>query len=95
MTPFEFELMGRTVTVQLKAAGFFNDPDCCGVWDLRAHVISILDDIPEAQQEQAFYHEFCHAAFDVLGYDALSEDERLVDLLGSLMQQMISTRREA
>ena len=92
MIPFTFELMGRTVTVRLKDKEYFEDLNAVGHWNPDTHVISISDELPEEGQQQAFYHEFMHAAFDSLGQHKLSSDEKLVDQMGSLILQMLKTR---
>ena len=52
-----------------------------------------LPDLTEQQEEQTFYHEFIHAALDSLGYPDLSSNEQLVDQIGSLIQQLMKSKK--
>lgn len=92
MIPTSFDIMGRTVTVHIRPSEYFHDDDTLALWDMWTHTISIRETLPEAAREQAFYHEFMHAAFEVLGHSKLSRDEALVDSIGSLILQMLRTR---
>ena len=41
--------------------------------------------------EQAFFHEYVHKMFDFAGREDLSADERLVDICGHLIHEMLAT----
>jgi len=45
------------------------------------------------QQWQTLWHEYFHALFDVLASDALSSNEQLVDLCGTLHAQALRTTK--
>jgi len=86
--------MGRTVRVnKTKKNKFVDGSDTYGHWNPFKFEIYIADGLTSQQEDQTFYHEFVHAAFDVLGYADLSSNEQLVDQMASLIQQMIKTSK--
>jgi len=94
MIPKKFDLMGRTVKVnKIKKNKFVDSADTYGHWDSIKFEIFIVEGLTEQQEEQTFYHEFVHAAFDSLGYADLSSNEQLVDQMGSLIQQLIKSKK--
>lgn len=45
--------------------------------------------------EQSFFHEYTHKMFDFAGRSDLSEDEKLVDICGHLIHELLSTAEYA
>ena len=94
MIPKSFELLGRTIKVsKTKKGRFIDSAETFGHWDSNKFEIFIQDGLTEQQEEQTFYHEFFHAAFDSLGYTDLSANEQLVDQMASLMQQLMKSKK--
>ena len=47
--------------------------------------------LPVEIVEQAFFHEYAHKMFDFAGRSDLSDDEKLVDICGHLIHELLST----
>jgi hypothetical protein len=43
------------------------------------------------QQMQCFHHELMHCMLDILGYEELSRNEKLVDRLGNSLHQVLES----
>ena len=51
----------------------------------------ILSTCRGTNRQQVWAHEAIHAMLEIGGHDDLSQDEQLVDRLGHLLQQMLTT----
>ncbi len=65
----------------------------CGLYDHENKTIYLADDVTGSTQEQTFLHELMHCILLHTGYEELSEDEVLVDMLGELFYQFIVTKK--
>lgn len=94
--PARFDILGHTITVRLRA-DLESDAGCYGRWHPTTHLIELQD--PEATEMsasfimQVFWHEAVHAMLDLTGHEDLSSDEKLVDLLGQCIHQVLKTKR--
>jgi hypothetical protein len=50
-----------------------------------------LSTVKGSHRQQTFCHEAIHAILDIAGHEDLSRQEALVDRLGHLLQQMLTT----
>lgn len=89
--PKRFHLMGHTITVKLiPRTRWKAGKNCVGYFDPASLTIAVCSSIAPTAQEQTFWHEVTHALFFALNSD-LYEDEQLVDQLGGLLHQVISS----
>ena len=87
--PRRFELYGRTIRVvfgSLNGAAYAQ-------WEFAKDLITIDPDAPRDHRDQAFLHEFIHAALESLGREDLSIDEKFVDGLAGLVHQMLKSSK--
>jgi hypothetical protein len=61
------------------------------MWLPDRYEIHLLSTCKGTHRQQVWAHEAIHALLDVAGLDELSSDESKVDLLGHLLQQMLTT----
>lgn len=87
--PGKFELFGRTIKVVYREL----DGDTCAQWEAQKDLITIKPNLPPDLREQCFFHEFLHAAFDSLGRDDLSRNEKFVDTLAGLIHQCLKSAK--
>jgi hypothetical protein len=69
-----------------------------GLWKPNQNVIYYQKAIPEYKMspdniDQTICHEIIHSWLDKVGYENLSEDEKLVDLLGSCLNEFITSKK--
>jgi hypothetical protein len=94
--PTSFKLYGQTIKVE------FNNSVCkreevvgLAVESTNSIYLSDIDNwenkLPKDVIEQAFFHEAIHHILWKSGYKELAEDEDLVNRIGNLVHQMIST----
>ena len=89
--PKRFHLMGHTITVKrIPATRWKAGKACVGYFDPATLTIAVNSGIAATAQEQTFWHEVTHALFFALNSD-LYENEQLVDQLGGLLHQVISS----
>lgn len=65
-----------------------------GLWSRDAHTIHVQKPrrgFTKSAQLHTFWHELTHAVFETLGFDELSHNEQLVDLVGLLLLQATQT----
>ena len=90
--PKRFQLLGHTIAVKVvPPSRWKHGKGCVGIWipdDLRIEIISTAKG---SYRQVVWWHEACHAMLDLAGYENLSHDEQLVDRLGHLLQQMLTT----
>jgi len=93
--PSRFSLLGHTVTVRvLPQSKWRHGKDDVGFWDPNKYRLDVLAVQPESHRQQIFCHELMHALLDLAGRSDLSLDESLVDQLGHLLQQALTTFEE-
>jgi hypothetical protein len=89
--PARFKLMGHTITVKrIPASRWKAGKTCVGYFDPATLTIAVCSGIAASGQEQTFWHETVHAIFFALN-SPLYENEELVDQIGSLLHQIVSS----
>ena len=90
--PKTFQLLGHTITVKIvPPSKWKHGKGCVGIWFPDDYRIEILSTAKGSYRQQVWAHEVVHAMLDLAGYENLSHDEQLVDRLGHLLQQMLTT----
>lgn len=93
--PASFSILGQTISVKSKDDITYFD-DNRAVWRSRENTIYLQPaskdtPMPPEMIEQAFCHEVIHCMFDFAERPRLSKDEALVNLLGGLLHQILTT----
>ena len=90
--PKKFQLAGHTIEVRtVPRSKWRHGKTCVGIWLPDAYRIEVLASLRGSNRQQVFTHELIHALLDVAGHDDLSRNEQLVDRLGHLLQQAMTT----
>jgi hypothetical protein len=89
--PKSFKLLGHTIKVRVIPQSKWRHKGCVGIYEPDKYRISVLAVQPESHRQQVFCHEWAHALLILAGRDDLSADEKLVDQLGHLLQQSLTT----
>jgi hypothetical protein len=90
--PARFQLAGHTIRVKvIPPSKWRHGKNCVGMWLPDRYEIHLLSTCKGTHRQQVWAHEAIHALLDVAGLDELSNDESKVDLLGHLLQQMLTT----
>jgi len=93
--PTSFELFGQTITVEYRRT-LHKTHKAVGLWIPGKNKIVLQQrtktyDITDETIEQTFLHELTHALLTILGYEDLSNNEKLVDLIGNGLHQVIKS----
>lgn len=92
--PESFQLAGHTIKINcVPPSRWRHGKDCVGIWLPEKYRIDILSSCKGTHRQQVWAHEAIHAILDVAGHEDLSRDEQLVDRLGHLLQQMLTTMK--
>ena len=90
--PAQFKLAGHTITVRVvPPSKWRHGKENVGMWLPDIYRIDILSTAKGTNRQQIFCHELIHALLDVAGHTDLSHQEDLVDRLGHLLQQALSS----
>jgi hypothetical protein len=90
--PRQFQLAGHIIKVKvILPSKWRHGKNCVGMWLPDKYEIHILSSCKGTNRQQVWAHEAVHALLDVAGHDDLSRQEQLVDRLGHLLQQMLTT----
>jgi hypothetical protein len=90
--PKRFQLAGHTIEVRtVPRSKWKHGKNCVGIWLPDTYRIEVLASLRGSNRQQVFTHELIHALLDVAGHDDLSRNEQLVDRLGHLLQQAMTT----
>ncbi len=90
--PARFQLAGHTIQVKvITPSKWRHGKNCVGMWLPDKCEIHLLSSCKGTYRQQVWAHEAIHAILEVAGLDELSSDESKVDLLGHLLQQMLTT----
>lgn len=90
--PKAFQLAGHRIEVAtITPRKWKHGKDCVGIWMPDKYRIEILSTCKGSHRQQVWAHEAIHAMLDIAGHDDLSRDEKFVDRLGHLLQQMLTT----
>lgn len=91
MIPRSFKLLASEYKVDVIAESSWEHSDCVAYFDPQNNQICILKK-NEDLMFHTFWHEATHAIFHAVGRDDLYCDEKLVDLVGGLIAQIINTQ---
>lgn len=101
--PDYFSCLGHRVNVlivgqsdlQLLASELGHDEGTkyAGLYDHDSKTIYLDNAVTGSALEQTFLHELMHCILQSTGYEELSDDEVLVDMLGELLYQFIVTKK--
>lgn len=90
--PNQFQLAGHTIKVRVvPPSKWRHGKTCIGIWLPDLYRIDILSSVKGTNRQQTWCHEAIHALLDIAGHADLSRDEALVDRLGHLLQQMLTS----
>lgn len=90
--PARFQLAGHTIHVKvITPSKWRHGKNCVGMWLPHKHEIHVLSSCKGTYRQQVWAHEAIHAILEMAGLDELSSQEDKVDLLGHLLQQMLTT----
>lgn len=90
--PKKFQLAGHTIEVRtVPRSKWRHGKNCVGIWLPDVYRIEVISSLRGSARQQVFTHELIHALLDVAGHDDLSRNEQLVDRLGHLLQQAMTT----
>lgn len=91
--PKRFKLLGIEYTVKLIPAADWPEEhkEAVGLFSERNYEIWVLQTKKKQAMEQTFLHEAMHGILSAMGRDDLYGNEQFIDLLASLMHQMITT----
>lgn len=69
-----------------------------GLWKPNQNIIYYQEHIPEYKMSednisQVICHEVIHSWLDKVGYENLSGDEKLVDLLGACLNEFLTSKK--
>jgi len=91
LIPKKLTILGHTIKVK-RVKVLPKQKDCRGLWLTNKNLIYVQIQPGNVDlEEQTFYHELVHAILDNLLYIDLSEDENLVDRVGSALHQALKT----
>lgn len=88
--PTSFQLLGQRYSVKVIAQAQWSDASIWGLFNPATREIQILDR-SESDNLQTFFHEITHVILSAMGRDKLNKDEAFVDLMGSMLQQILTT----
>ena len=94
--PKSFKLFGSTIIVELNNTEC-NKEDAYGTARFKSNIIYLANkahgsSIDETEIESTFVHEVIHFIFTKLGYDELSDDEKLVKQFSKALHQVLTTQ---
>ena len=90
--PKQFQLLGHTIQVRVVSPSRWrHGKGTVGILLPEQYRIDVISTVKGSHRQQIWAHEAMHAMLDLAGYEALSADEVLVDRLGHLLQQMLTT----
>jgi len=87
--------MGQKITVSFDP-NIVNSDDARGLWRGRENKIIIHPGtketpFPSDMVEQSFFHELVHAVLEAAELEDISKQENIVDLVGGLLHQALTT----
>lgn len=88
--PYQFELFGEVWTVKMvKDLGMVDI--ACGRTTYDRLLIEIDANLPTDRKLSTFYHEVTHVILKATGQDKVNNDEKVVDLIGSCLHQILKS----
>jgi hypothetical protein len=93
--PNSFNVFGQIITIEYRKS-LYKTHKAIGLWEPNKNRILLQADtdkypISKDSIEQCLFHEITHVMLDKLGYNRLSEKEELVDRIGAVLHQIITT----
>jgi hypothetical protein len=85
--PRRVSLLGYRFDVRYVSKEEWKDADDWGESSIERREILILEGLDATVAAHTYFHELLHLALDLLGYDAISENEQLVDSVSALIHQ--------
>jgi hypothetical protein len=85
--PKKFCLMGHTITVKVVPEKEWADDETVGFWNSQNLTISVLGGLDDQRTQQIFCHELVHAILHCMAENDLNDNEKFVDVFGSLLHQ--------
>ena len=64
-----------------------------GMSDTDEGWVQIMKGLPRSRTEQVMCHELMHCLLGIAGRDDLSQDEHLVDVMGTFLHQYLETSK--
>ena len=90
--PSKFHLAGHTINVRIvPPSKWKHGKNAVGMFLPDRYRIDIISSTHGTNRQQVFAHELVHALLTIAGHDKLSSDEELVDRLGHLLQQALTS----
>ena len=89
--PKSFALMGHTIQVRMVPRKDWSDDETVGFWNCENQTISVVEGLSEQLTQQVFFHELVHAVLHSMAEHDLNNNEKFVDVFGSLLQQFWSS----
>lgn len=93
MIPKSFDLMGTRVTVNFIPRDQWSDDEAVGFWNSENLTISLIEGLDQQRAEQVFFHELTHAILYSMAEYKLNDNEKFVDLMGSLIHQFWASNK--
>lgn len=90
--PKSFKVFGRTINVVMRD-DLLDADEALGMTYPSRSLIELqkpCSRVSETEVEQTFFHELSHLLMHVMGEEEKYEDEKFVDLLGSLLHQIVT-----
>lgn len=89
--PKSFSLMGLTYTVSLVKEKDWADDESVGFCNFEQQLISVFAGVSDAEKQQTFCHELVHCILNRMGEHDLNDNEKFVEVFGSLLHQVWTT----
>ena len=92
--PKRFKLMGQTIAVESDCkVSTLADDNGQAIFDGNRIMLNPPSkDYPQEQHEQTCCHEVIHFFFHAIGEKKMRDDEKLVDLMGHMLHQFLTTQ---
>ena len=91
LIPKKFKIFDSEYTV--KQVKQVDAEDSMGEHDYETRVVKLKKSLIDNEKEKIFFHEAIHCILEHLGYDKLSNDEKLVHQMASAIHQIIKTSK--
>lgn len=90
--PESIKLFGIIITVKvIPIDDWRQEAECVGIYYEQQNEIQLLERADRSAMAQVFLHELLHAILTMLRYDKLSNDEKLIDTVASLLHQALTS----
>lgn len=79
--------MGTEFRVRVVPEKDWPDDETLGFCNLEQNTVIVRGDLPDVEKQQVFCHELVHAILHKMNEHKLNDNEKFVDLFGSLLHQ--------